>query len=125
MSTKKILYRDDRVIRNGTTTIVYGISKFKRGTNFETSSVKLYNAIRDVFTGGYATKGVSKLNPEDKYSESIGVVIASNKAELGGNKALRKDLKELLELVKNYEGILSETINELEVRADKIKSIER
>ena len=125
MSTKKILYRDDRVIRNGTTTIVYGISKFKRGTNFETSSVKLYNAIRDVFTGGYETKGVSKLNPEDKYSESIGVAVASNKAELCGNKTLRKDLKELLELVKAYEGVLTEAIDELDERVDKIKSIER
>ena len=125
MSTKKILYRDDRVIRNGTTTIVYGISKFKRGTNFETSSVKLYNAIRDVFTGGYETKGVSKLNPEDKYSESTGVVVASNKAELRGNKKLCQDLKGLLELTKAYEGVLTEAINELEVRADEIRSIER
>ena len=125
MSTKKTLYKDGRVIRNGTTTIVYGISKFKRGTNLAIASVKLYDALRDIFTGDYETKGVAKLSPEDKYSESIGVVIASNKAELRGNKALRKDLKELLELVKNYEGILSETINELEARADKIKSIER
>ena len=125
MSTKKTLYKDDRIIRNGTTTIAYGISKFKRGTNLAIASVKLHDAIRDIFTGDYETKGGAKLSPEDKYSESIGVVIASNKAELRGNKALRKDLKELLELVKNYEGILSETINELEVRADKIKSIER
>ena len=125
MSTKKTLYKDGRVIRNGTTTIVYGISKFKRGTNLAIASVKLHDAIRDIFTGDYETKGVAKLSPEDPYSEAIGVAVASNKAELRGNKVLRKDLKELLELVKNYEGILSETINELEVRADKIKSIER
>lgn len=125
MSTRKTLYKDERVIRNGTTTIVYGISTFKNGTNLETSSVKLYDAISEVITGGYETKGIAKLNPEDKYSESTGVVVASNKAELRGNKKLCQDLKGLLELTKAYEGVLTEAINELEVRADEIRSIER
>ena len=125
MSTKRTMYKDLRVIHNGTTTIVYGGSKFKRGTDLENASAKVYSAIEEVLTSGYETKGVAKLNPEDKYSEATGIVVASNKAELRGNKVLRKDLKKLLELVKAYEGVLTETIAELEVRADKIKSIER
>ena len=118
MKGKKVLYEQEKVIHNGTTTIVYGCAEMMPETSFSNAAVKVYGSIRDLLTEGVEKRGIAKLDPHDTYDEKIGVRIASNKAEVACAKNLLKRLNDCKKLATDYLVELNNVIDELEERKD-------
>lgn len=81
----------DKVIKNGTTTIVTGGGDL---CHLNADTLKLAAALGNFYGTTVESKGVAKLSPEDTYDESTGLKVATRKAEI---KARRKAIKLCIE----------------------------
>ena len=99
---KTVCFKADRqcgkCIKNGTTTVVYGLLEVKaKGEvrdNLARTATKCL-AFGKGFAGDF--RGVAKLHPEDTYDEMTGKVIAASKAEMKALKAARKKVVEFID----------------------------
>lgn len=118
-----VSYRDSKVIKNGTTTIVYGNITIKAKGQLREDMISLAEASRDLIGGGRGeTKGVSKLHPEDVYDEKIGKIVASKKGEMQG---LRASKKILVEYVESLEKVLAAMKTQVALVDARYESLEK
>lgn len=109
-----VSYRDDNIIRNGTTTIVYGTTRVEAKGVTLLNLEKVVNHGFKLLNGGHGvTKGVSKLHPDDEYDQLKGKMVASKKAELKGLKVSR-------ELLVQYIGELETTLGDIQAELKRI-----
>ena len=107
------------VIKNGTTTVVYG--QVQVDDNLKERVYKSLNlACILVASNVESTKGVAKCQPGDKYDENVGVTVASRKAEV---KARGKYLNALSKAEKLLEEALAEIRAERENTANRVAKV--
>ena len=89
------VYKDKEVKRFNQVTVVKGETHLK-GNMFD-ELTKAYLELEEASYFPYAreTTGRSKCDPEDTYDAKTGLIVASRKAELKGNKYLLKDITTL------------------------------
>ena len=124
MKTKRMVsYRDSEVIKNGTTTIVYGDIVIKTKGQLREDMISLVDTSRNLLGGGVGrTKGVSKLHPEDVYDEKTGKIVASKKGEMQG---LRASKKVLADYVANLEKVLAAMKTQVALVEARYESLEK
>lgn len=112
MKAKRLEYKNKRIMHNGTTTIVNGYTQIINYCDIENMGRKLSEELLRFHTFGFIAKGVAKLNPEDTYDEKKGLVVASNKAKIKGNRRIQREAENLLNLLNKYKAMLSDTLEE-------------
>lgn len=118
-----VSYRDSEVIKNNTTTIVYGNLTIKAKGQLREDMISLLDASRDLLGGGRGkTKGVSKLHPEDVYDEKTGKIVASKKGEMQG---LRASKKVLTKYIDNLEKVLAAMKTQVALVDARYESLEK
>ena len=124
MKTRRMVsYRDGQVIRNDTTTIVYGNLTIKTKGQLRKDMISLVEASENLLGGGRGkTKGVSKLHPEDTYDEKTGKIVASKKGEMQG---LRASKKVLVDYIGTLEKVLAAMKTQVELVDARYDSLEK
>ena len=118
-----VSYRDSKVIKNDTTTIVYGDVEIRAKGQLRLDMLSLADATENLVHGGRGeTKGVSKLHPEDVYDEKTGKIVASKKGEMQGLRACKKVL---VEYVKNLEKVLAAMKTQVALVDARYESLEK
>ena len=125
MSTKNTKCRRNKVIYNGTTTIVYADTIIKTDSELDQASARLHDALTDLCLYRIDTKGVAKLSPEDEYSESTGIAVAAQKAETVANRAVLQKIRAARTSAEQYIKTLDKVAEELDERYNFIKNIKR
>lgn len=110
------------IIKNGTTTVVYGETSMK-----ESLAQKVAEAVSNVVqktliasSKVIVTRGVSKLHPGDKYDEKTGIHLASRKAELKGRIKYCNQLADAYNASVKLLDILEEEMKKEEVKLKNI-----
>lgn len=119
-------YNDLKVIKNGNTTIVYGVGRIdnnlKRRINRFIQRINWSPKGENMnWCDNITSRGVAKLAKDDVYDEMTGVKIASRKAELQARKTQFKHYDNLRkELLKIEDAIFTEEMN-IGKRIEEIK----
>lgn len=110
------------IIKNGTTTVVYGETSMR-----ESLAKKVAEAVSDILqetivasSRVIVTRGVSKLAPGDEYDEKKGIHLASRKAELKGRIKYYNQLADAYDAGVKLLDILEEEMKKEEVKLKNI-----
>ena len=124
-SKRQVCYRDNRVIKNGDATIVYGDTYVKLAGKVKDDFMKLAEmlALSAVGKVTYETRGISKKHPEDTYDERTGRILSSVRAEVKGAEKAEEFLREFKAVLMTCEDDLSIELAKVKARKESLKKI--
>ena len=114
----------DKVIKNGTTTIITGGGDL---CHLNADTLKLAAALGNFYGITVESKGVAKLSPEDTYDANTGLKVATRKAEVKARKKVIKNCIDILAAVAQFQyavaAELDANVNRLSVVNDELAAI--
>ena len=121
MGTKRTIYHNNRIIHNGTTTVVYGYGAIKDNSDLSRAAAEVLDSLYSALRYAQESKGVARLNPEDTYDERLGVKVATVKSEMKSNKIVTNDLEIVRQNLEKLTNIVDNTLEELQERKQELE----
>lgn len=120
MSRRFVVYKDDKIIQNGTTTVALGHAEMNQHCELYSDLEKILDEIYHLEMVVHFARGVSKLHPEDTYDELSGKIVASKKAEISALKQSKKDLLKLKRFIDMINNDIHNEITAIDHRVDNL-----